>query len=87
VYLGDVSVSLARVCAHVAEAASGEALHARAAEVARLLRTSLSVHFKESELHSKAEECRAILAQAYPETEAGHEKEVAGPGTGNVATR
>jgi hypothetical protein len=64
VYLGDVAVALARVCAQVFEAgAAGEELRARAAEAAEVLRGSLSKHFGDGELRKKADECRAILVR------------------------
>jgi class 3 adenylate cyclase/tetratricopeptide (TPR) repeat protein len=68
VYLGDVAVSLARVCARAAEAAGSDALRARAVEVAEVLRRSLSVHFGDDELRRRADECRALLARVLLDT-------------------
>ncbi len=67
VYLGDVAVSLARVCVHAAKEGGDEALRERAIEAARRLRASLSGHFQDSELRPRADECTAILAQAFAE--------------------
>jgi len=67
VYLGDVAVSLARVCVH-ASGAGEEALRGRAVEVAKILSASLSKHFEDEELHRKADECRILLARVLIES-------------------
>jgi len=69
VYLGESATTLARTCARAAADASSDAvLRARAEAAAGVLRASLTAHFHEGELRRKAEECRAILAQVFPET-------------------
>jgi tetratricopeptide (TPR) repeat protein len=62
-YLGDVAVTLANLCARIAEQSPGGGeLRARAAEAARRLESSFTKYFNDEELRRKADECRALLA-------------------------
>lgn len=65
VYLGDVAETVARTIVHAAPSAD-EALRAAALGAAAALDASLRAHFREGELHQRAEKCRALLARSLP---------------------
>ncbi|CAN92889.1 Protein kinase [Sorangium cellulosum So ce56] len=64
VYLGDVAVTLARTIAQAAPSAD-EALRAAALDATAALDASLGAHFRDGELHQRAEACRALLDRAW----------------------
>lgn len=64
IYLGDVAKTLTRVIMQAASSADA-ALRASALDASAALEASFEAHFREGELRQIAEECRAMLADAF----------------------